>query len=384
MAGAVVGALLAAGTITTASSLGLRSTADAQGSAGLSTLAQLRPHPTPSQLPSPCATSHPTATASPVPLPTPDAPPAVTGARVIVNSHAGYLTGGPEALVQLTVALQGCADVAIIPVPLHAFFVQHYPPIAKVPHVAEAKLASGDIYIIPEVQGCDPGLVKRGVKVFIWLLGEVEPEKIAAERSKGCVWITHVWWLGHALGTDLVRQQLIRPYVTSIKVGNSTVADQPSGRSDLVLIDNDTPGHVVKAVQDTCKDGLCEAVLVNGFAPDALVKLLARAKIVVDWCMRGAERLPLEATLHGAVLVTSSCQVARDQRDFPLPERNVLSFPERIPGAIRRILRDFEQEHADMQPMRDLYRSIGPASMHDEACAFVRFASGAEGPGPKM
>ena len=57
-------------------------------------------------------------------------------------------------------------------------------------------------------------------------------------------------------------------------------------------------------------------------------QLLASASIVIDWCMVGTERMPVEAVLCGAVLLTSACRKGggADPRDFPLPAQNVLQL----------------------------------------------------------
>lgn len=56
--------------------------------------------------------------------------------------------------------------------------------------------------------------------------------------------------------------------------------------------------------------------------------------------MVGTERMPVEAVLCGAVLLTSACRKGggADPRDFPLPAQNVLDDLSQLPVAIDRVL----------------------------------------------
>ena len=67
------------------------------------------------------------------------------------------------------------------------------------------------------------------------------------------------------------------------------------------------------------------AIVVKGYKRSELPKLFRSAKVVVDWCMRGSERMPIEAVLNGALLLTSNCQSATDRRDYPLPPVGVVN-----------------------------------------------------------
>ena len=113
--------------------------------------------------------------------------------------------------------------------------------------------------------------------------------------------------------------------------------------------------------------------------------------------MVGSERMPIEATLCGAVLLTGECQCGRDRRDFPIPARNVLkSLPmapraaaasgeESLRHAMTRILGAYERERADYAAMRRLYFGLGAQSMKEEARRFLeKESSGSGGAGRSL
>jgi hypothetical protein len=81
-----------------------------------------------------------------------------------------------------------------------------------------------------------------------------------------------------------------------------------------------------------------------------------------SFCMRGSERTPLETILHGTVLISNDCQSAQDTFDFPIPKRNIVT-ESTIGEAIDRILNNFEDEQAEYEGIRSLYKGIGPKSM---------------------
>lgn len=72
------------------------------------------------------------------------------------------------------------------------------------------------------------------------------------------------------------------------------------------------------------------------------------------------------------VLVTNNCQSATDERDFPIPQRNVAKSEHDVPAILQRVLNDFEEEQADYERMRALYRSIGPETLAQDTKCFLK------------
>ena len=142
----------------------------------------------------------------------------------------------------------------------------------------------------------------------------------------------------------------------------------------LVLLDSDAPGEVRFHVAKACNVSGCEAVRVLRLPRSRVKALLHRASVVVDWCMVGTERLPVEAVLCGAVLLTGRCRRGGGAyvADFPLPPQNVLSSPSELPGAIARVLDGGAAEARAQAQMVALYEEhTTPTTMATEAAAAV-------------
>ena len=109
--------------------------------------------------------------------------------------------------------------------------------------------------------------------------------------------------------------------------------------------------------------------------------LLRRTKVVIDDCMAGSERVPLEAVLCGAVFMTRECDGGPDLRDLGVPLRHVLyANMSSLVGRLERIFdvradaeAAFERTVARFVPMRELYsKEVNEESMLAETHAFVR------------
>ena len=160
-------------------------------------------------------------------------------------------------------------------------------------------------------------LPRRDVTLFfacLLLLG-------AAARKRGCSYIHHLHWLAHNIGQNLPRDRIITPYIAPHHVeaaveraglnpltGDISVATTPlrAVKENIVLIDDDVPGHIQQHIIRLAQAHNGTGVVVKGFSKAQLGDLYLKAKLVFDYCMRGAERMPLEASLFGAILTTNN------------------------------------------------------------------------------
>jgi hypothetical protein len=90
--------------------------------------------------------------------------------------------------------------------------------------------------------------------------------------------------------------------------------------------------------------------------------------------MVGSERIPMEASLFGALVITNLCNVGSRFADSPFPSRlagspeaNITLCIEELVTAIVNSLQNFEDLLADYAPARLYYSSLGAESMTDEA-----------------
>ena len=346
--------------------------------------------------------------------------------RFIVDTYLPYDTGGPEALVQLALALHRVLNVQRRGVPhsAHVWRKQvarrnwmEYPGIADVPTIhgdlREHDLTRpGDVIIAPDVrvEACAPWLSQRGVTEFTYVLSvnflPILAKNAHHSLTRSCRFLHHSFRLSNFSGWDRVaavpRSLIVRPYISpsivafcaATRANRTRLAarapspseasglvgsgDAAHGRGThalpLVLVDNDVKGLVRYHVARACNQSRCEVVVVNRFTRQAVMALLARASVVVDWCMVGTERLPVEAVLCGAVLLTSDCRDggALDDRDFPMARRNLLSNASELSGAIGRVLSNLDEERRDQQRLVELYDTgTSAATMEEEVAAAV-------------
>eukprot|EP00854_Cymbomonas_tetramitiformis_P018817 gene18817-22482_t len=316
------------------------------------------------------------------------------------GAHTGTATGGPEALIQLALCLYALYpqrvhfpqthltrvvdDPATTVSFFHRRYIDEYPDVIKIPFSPSRVINSKDIYIIPEVIACPRQLVDKGVRVYIYLLG---PSKI--DKASGCAYIAHNFWLSYHANVNLTRDSVIKPYISPSLVASAHRALAIMGNTQtrkLVLLDDDNPKEIITYVGQCCVVLGCEALVVQGYARSELPELYTKSAVVVDWCMRGSERMSLEAALHGVILVTANCQTGSDRRDIPIGNRWVpdSSFPptrdanwnnSKLFRILKRSLTSRTQALQEMSNLRNLYlKHVSSESMRREvAMLFGRF-----------
>lgn len=104
-----------------------------------------------------------------------------------------------------------------------------------------------------------------------------------------------------------------------------------------------------------------------------MARLLSRAKVVLDWCLVGSERLAIEAVLCGAALLTTGCKAGAEPRDFPLPRSSLLRSAANLSDAIPRALRQHgsAEQRRSYAPMVRLYAGLDAATMRAETARFL-------------
>ena len=333
----------------------------------------------------------------PRPLPP---PPDSCPYRLLVQTaaqFAGQLTGGLECLVNLAIALganlpAGCTSV-FTGNRLTTTLRQDYPTFSElgergVEGREELLLRRGDMLVLPEVDDCPTRLVERGVRVWIYQLGT---SPACPRLRQGCRFFVHNFWLAQQYGVHVPREMVVRPPINPTHLAQAAAYALPARqRSNVVLINgHDLPKDALETIQAACArtraggaglalGGEVKCEVPHGYGKRALRQLMGRAKVVVAWCMRGTERLPIEAALYGAVLLSNNCAVGSDERDFPLPPQHRLPTAQAIGEAITALLSSneaYEAALAQQLPLQTLYKNLGPASMAEEARAFLRAAA---------
>lgn len=199
---------------------------------------------------------------------------------------------------------------------------------------------------------------------------------------------------------ELPSSHILLPYINPDKNFLHGQIDNGQRYKDKPLIvinvHDNMHGAEIVSIYDHCNDtSECVIQKIEGFDNQGLVELYNKAMIVVAFCMNGSERCPIEAVLGGAVLISNNCNTAKDIRDFPIPRGNVVTSKNTAPKVIQvsvlnsfyceihtvqgksncitrqRIIQNFEYEQKQMEGMRQMYQSYGPASLQRQTKDFI-------------
>ena len=302
---------------------------------------------------------------------------------MVVDTFDSGDTGGIEALVQLAVAFSETHHATYLRWPtseagrLAPRMLEAYPRLAALSFVDDANLTRGDILIQPELRRCNPHNARRGVLQVIYVLAWHSSGSGLKLRRKflgSCAVMVHSFWMGtNVTRTRVPRALIVRPYIPGPMVSACNAERETALRENLVLIDDDSNASVISALQHACSDGLnCTTTVVKGYSRAEVLRKTLRAKVVVDFCMIGTERMPVEAVLCGAVLLTWASPLCEGSHsaDFPIPRANLVSSEADLAAAVGRVLAHYEEERSLMEPLRRLYaEEVGAASMRQEAAA---------------
>lgn len=324
-------------------------------------------------------------------------------------------TGGPEALLQLFLALKKAAegstwDVKALTQEPPRAFLQEYPEWTGNVISQDGEVSDGSIVIVPEMRRCADMRARfpKAERIFVWLLrgGDVSERSI----SEGCELISHTYYIArpqtgnpywmpdnHEIKINLAEEYQLTPYVTPslvreasahtkmLRSGRIYTRNFATPKKDIVIFDDDTrlaafPQAYDKVVRETLsRVPGAMFVMASGMSKDSLLQLMKDAKIVYDDCMVGSERVPMEAALFGTVVVTNLCNVGSRFADAPFPIRvagspdeNLDQYTSDLAKAIANALQNYDNLLADYAPARLYYASLGPLSLVEESRIFLQ------------
>ena len=256
--------------------------------------------------------------------------------------------GGVEAMIQLSIAMcQAVADCVNEVFVTRNIYHERYLPIYGDKLVRRTKtvdsLLPGDIYIINEGILCQP--VPDGVHEFVWLLASYRGCKNLDVR-----FISHNQHLTTFEGLKLPKERVIHPYISPPMV---ELAMQRAGltadgvilyersairsrKENLVLVDNDVPDVVYQVIKEAVARIGGKTLYLDNLDRKQIIDAYERAKVMIDWCMRGSERCPLESALFGAIAMSNMCDTGANFADFPVPADylipwSVIDVPTSVP-----------------------------------------------------
>ena len=251
--------------------------------------------------------------------------------------HVAIRKGGPEALVQMHLALNHWGFKTTLDTrkskkqkggEVVPFFRQVYKDeFATAPQLRWVKdyddwLASGsegDVLLATETWKCpSDGKEKlaKGIRYMQWHL-TVWPQR---DRSS-CTIAVHTNYIADQYMKQPLRS-LMFPYISPHIV--ALAATKPSGgwkkdKVDLVMYDSDTK---LKDEQLKSRNGIKhETKIATGYTPEKLYELYGKMKAGIDLRLPGGERFIYEAALFDVCVVVDKSLNGLDTRDFPIPER---------------------------------------------------------------
>jgi len=333
----------------------------------------------------------------------------------VIDDH-GEGTGGPLSLRQLAIAFA-------MAFPGQSYLTDNrirqplLPPLPQgVKMISRNELCPGDVYIVPEVNyDCNKTRlgIHVGVRMYMWQLG-------TRSIRNDCSYIHHNHFLASEYINGFPRERILTPYIAPLFIKNAlkwtigrdqsqsdgdiSVLTSPlrSIKRNLILVDNDVPSQLIHEMKeivlslssslyrDQVGEVEIELVVLRDYNQLELIELYKEAKVVFDWCMRGSERVPLEASLFGAVLLTNNCESGSDFSDFPIPSKykfnhenirtsnddfsnSLIDFKKWFRDTLQDVLINYWIRLSDFAPLRWRVLSVNNASLVNEVKQFVQF-----------
>jgi len=297
------------------------------------------------------------------------------GGRLAVTFYDND-SGGPEALVQLYLALQ---DAGLKPFHVGDPHINHKSYLQEERKLELAELQPGDKILVPEITCC-PCLrkqLKPGVRILMWLLADHN-----VDGDDDCERVSHADFLLSKGGPRLPHSMII-PYLTpGIVDGAQSMAGLTTegefhdldkmmrGKEDLIIVDDDAYTIVLPYLEHLN----AKVVKISGMNHQQLNVLNLRSKVVIDWCMRGLERAPLEASLFGAVLITNRCGAGASDVDIPISPHHKAANESDLGVVVRNVLADYRAAVLDQGQvaLRKRYGTqINRLSMKNDVIKFL-------------
>ena len=130
--------------------------------------------------------------------------------RFVVEAYQNVDTGGPEALVQLALALDSLCpnSTHVMARPANPRLVREYPELASLPRMAYNFLKRGDLYVTPEHVACDRVLKAHGVRQVVYMLSAKARRRNYQSIRAGCRLLSHNYWGAEhtSAGLNLARE----------------------------------------------------------------------------------------------------------------------------------------------------------------------------------
>jgi len=312
--------------------------------------------------------------------------------KVHVLCPASSVTGGPEALHQFVDAGRRLGyDMAMRylpdddPDPTPGVFRLYRPRVVR-----DIVDAPDSVVVVPET-GPQLLLELRHARRVLWWLSvehfqsRAEARRSADYNSAGPLDFVFdpaeriVHWAQSEYARQWIAQRggearLLTDYVRDEIVERArALRDGP--RENVIAYNPKKGLHFTQALMQAAPPSW-RWVPIQNMSPAEVAKLLATAKVYVDFGPHpGRDRIPREAALCGAVVITNTQGSAGNLVDVPIPAAS--KFDERQPGTVQQVLRRIGEalaDHARLAAQLDPYRAWierQRAAFDDEVCTVL-------------
>ncbi|KAH9577616.1 hypothetical protein LSM04_009359 [Trypanosoma melophagium] len=274
--------------------------------------------------------------------------------------HVGIRKGGPEALIQLHLALHRWGFLTTLDTrvkekggALLPFFRKMYedefdrgPPLRWFKNYDEwhKNAKEGDVLIATETWPClNRDYFEKGIRQMQWHL-TVWPRR---DRSH-CTITGHTNYITMTY-MNQSKLALLYPYVSPhiVKLAQSrsswyNTKKRGSGKFPLVLFDSDV--KLLNSNLLSHNGVMREVIRATGFLPEDLYALYGQATAGIDLQLPGAERFIFEAVLFDVCVIVDDSLVGGCSEDIPIPEE--FRVPEgnlsALNNAIDRCIQDYD------------------------------------------
>lgn len=282
--------------------------------------------------------------------------------KVHVLCPASSVTGGPEALHQFVDAGQRLGfDMAMRylpdddPDPTPGVFRIYRPRVVR-----EVVDAPDSVVVVPET---GPQLLlelRHARRVLWWLSVEHFQSRAEAQRGAGLTGTSPldfvfdpaqrvVHWAQSEYARQWVAQRgasarLLTDYVRD-EILDRARALRDGPREDIIAYNPKKGLAFTQALMQVAPPSW-RWVPIQNMSPAEVAQLLATAKVYIDFGPHpGRDRIPREAALCGAVVITNTQGSAGNMVDVPIPAAS--KFDERQPATVPQVLRRIAQALAD-------------------------------------
>jgi len=307
---------------------------------------------------------------------------------------SAHLTGGPEALHQLSRALLDIGvDARIVYCPEREGGYEVPGPfkIYKPQVATYAEDEDQDVVVVPEMMTWKLNSFKKAQKAVWWLsvdnyLVRRRPKALVmgAVRRELPLWMWQMSGIAHFVQSYYAESfltsagvpdaMLLTDYLRE-RVFSATGAMNKDSREDIVLYNPKKGIEFTKRLMSR-EYPSCRWVALQGMTAEQVSNLMRQAKLYIDFGNHpGRDRMPREAAISGCCILTGRQGSAGNDRDIPTPDfykvdEKKNGWADEAAGKIRDVIANFATHYDALAGYRDWIKSQQAEFLKEVQTAF--------------